>query len=459
MSPQQTVLKFSESTDWNTARNDAVPAVDLISFSLETVSNITKSIRFLAQLKDRQPKAVLIKSKRRQNNTYIAKLIRCLNSLGYVCDILANNQPPSCLFIVGFRKWLHGTAPKGQISDPRPKGLWRFLLRADPKLQMQAPPLPQRSEAVSATWIINNYIQPVLSFSARPVEAAHKPRIRVLSNPSAAQLSPYFHSTAVDSVLTVGDSRKVLTQIPSSVFQTCITSPPYWSLRNYNTNGQIGLEASVYEYIKNLTAVLEEVRRVLRDDGTLWLNIGDSYTSGGRACRAPDKKNPIRAMDIRPPTPDGLKSKDLIGVPWRLAFALQSAGWYLRADLIWHKPNCQPESVKDRPTRSHEYVFLFSKSEKYVYNYDAVRGPNNRNLRTVLEINTQAYKEAHFATFPPRLVEPCVKLGSQANDLILDPFIGAGTTGLVARALNRRFFGIELNPEYVSIAERRLNGT
>jgi site-specific DNA-methyltransferase (adenine-specific) len=163
-------------------------------------------------------------------------------------------------------------------------------------------------------------------------------------------------------------------------------------------------------------------------------------------------------MDIRPPTPEGLKPKDLIGVPWRLAFALQAAGWYLRADLIWHKPNCQPESVKDRPTRSHEYVFLFSKQERYYYETSAVRGPNGRNIRTVLDINTRPFPEAHFATFPPALVEPCIKLASQPGSLVLDPFLGAGTTGLVALALQRRFIGIELNPDYVAIAERRLNG-
>jgi site-specific DNA-methyltransferase (cytosine-N4-specific) len=289
-------------------------------------------------------------------------------------------------------------------------------------------------------------------------DARSRPSVRVVSNPTAAQLADCFSVDKRESLLAIGDSRKLLAQMPSGVVQTCITSPPYWSLRNYNIEGQIGLESSVDDYMKSLVAVFSEVRRALRDDGTLWLNIGDSYTSGGRTWRAPDKKNPIRAMDIRPPTPEGLKPKDLIGVPWRLAFALQAAGWYLRADLIWHKPNCQPESVKDRPTRSHEYLFLFSKSERYVYNPGAVRGPNGRNIRTVLDINTQPYKEAHFATFPPSLVEPCMKLGSNAGAVVLDPFLGAGTTGLVALSLGRRFVGIELNPDYVAIAERRLNG-
>lgn len=216
---------------------------------------------------------------------------------------------------------------------------------------------------------------------------------------------------------------------------------------------------SLSEYIASLVEVFEQVRRVLREDGTLWLNIGDSYTSGGRTWRAPDRKNAVRAMDIRPPTPEGLKPKDLIGVPWRLAFALQDAGWYLRADTIWDKPNCQPESVKDRPTRSHEYLFLFSKSEQYCYDSQAVRGPNGRNLRTVWHINTEPNKEAHVAMFPAELVEPCIALGSKPGDLVLDPFIGSGTAGLVALKLGRRFVGIELNPEYVDIAERRLNGT
>lgn len=282
--------------------------------------------------------------------------------------------------------------------------------------------------------------------------------VRVLGGDAGDELISLFKRDARGSALVIGDSKKVLAQIPDQAFQTCITSPPYWSLRNYNIPGQIGLELSLDEYIASLLDVFEQVRRVLRDNGTLWLNIGDSYTSGGRTWRAPDKKNPVRAMDIRPPTPKGLKPKDLIGVPWRLAFALQAAGWFLRADLIWNKPNCQPESVKDRPTRSHEYLFLFSKSERYVYDPAAVRGPNNRNVRTVWNIHTRAYRNAHFATFPPTLVEPCVALGSRSGDLVLDPFVGSGTTGLVAVKMRRRFIGIELNPDYVGIAERRLNG-
>ncbi len=261
-----------------------------------------------------------------------------------------------------------------------------------------------------------------------------------------------------NSLAIIGDARRVLQRLPAGLCQCCVTSPPYWSLRNYGIDGQIGLELSLRDYIDNLVDVFQQVHRVLRDDGTLWLNLGDSYTSGGRTWRAPDKKNPIRAMDVRPPTPDGLKPKDLIGVPWRLAFALQEAGWYLRADVIWNKPNCQPESVKDRPTRCHESLFLLSKSERYLYDCEAVRGPNGRNLRTVWDINTRACHDAHFATFPPELVEPCINLASREGDLVLDPFFGSGTTGLVALEQSRRFVGIELNPEYVRIAARRLNG-
>lgn len=281
---------------------------------------------------------------------------------------------------------------------------------------------------------------------------------RVLVSTGADGWHEVLADGAADSAIVVADAKAVLAKVPDATFQTTITSPPYWSLRDYGIDGQIGCESSVEEYIESLVAVFEEVRRTTRDDGTLWLNIGDSYTSGGRTWRAPDKKNPFRAMDRRPPTPDGLKPKDLIGVPWRLAFALQQAGWYLRADVIWQKPNCQPESVKDRPTRSHEYVFLFSKSERYEYEAAAVRGPNGRNLRTVWDIHTQPAKDAHVAMFPVALVEPCIGLTSKPGDLVLDPFVGSGTTGVVALETKRRFLGIELNPEYIAIAERRLNG-
>lgn len=287
-----------------------------------------------------------------------------------------------------------------------------------------------------------------------------KPTARVLSRHAQklGWLGAFFASDSTDSLLIEGDAASVLARIPDGIVQTCITSPPYWSLRDYGIPGQIGLEPVVDRYIAKLVTVFGQVRRVLRDDGTLWLNIGDSYTSGGRAWRAPDRKNPVRAMSLRPPTPKGLKPKDLIGIPWRLAFALQADGWYLRTEIIWNKPNCQPESVKDRPTRSHEYVFLLTKSEHYKYMPGAIRGPNARNLRSVWDINTRALKEGHIAAYPTDLVDPCLRLATDAGDLVLDPFVGSGTTGVAAFDLGRRFIGVELNPEYLVIAERRLNG-
>ncbi|HEY3258869.1 MAG TPA: site-specific DNA-methyltransferase [Pseudonocardiaceae bacterium] len=258
--------------------------------------------------------------------------------------------------------------------------------------------------------------------------------------------------------LVRGDAAAVLAAMPDRCIQTVVTSPPYWSLRDYGIPGQVGLEESVHEFVETVAGVFDEVLRVLRDDGTLWLNIGDSYTSGGRTWRAPDRKNPARAMDIRPPTPPGLKPKDLIGVPWRLAFALQERGWYLRSDIVWNKPNCQPESVADRPTRSHEYLFLLTRNERYHYDVDAVRGPNGRRLRSVWDLNTQAYPEAsgHFATFPPALVDPCLQIGSREGSWVLDPFVGSGTTALTAGLSGRKFVGIELNPAYLEIARGRL---
>lgn len=259
-----------------------------------------------------------------------------------------------------------------------------------------------------------------------------------------------------------GDSRQALAEIPDSTFQTCITSPPYWGLRDYGYDGQIGAESDPSDYIEDLVNIFREVRRTLTDDGTLWLNIGDSYTSGNRKWRDNDKKNPARAMSYRPPTPEGLKPKDLIGIPWRLALALQQDGWYLRSDIIWNKPNCQPESVKDRPTRSHEYVFLMSKSPRYYYNTEAVKEPSmnggkSKNRRTVFNINTNGFQGAHFAVFPPELVRLCMLAGTKAGSTVLDPFFGSGTVGVVCREEHRKCVGIELNPDYVDIAVERLN--
>lgn len=260
--------------------------------------------------------------------------------------------------------------------------------------------------------------------------------------------------------LFVGDTRKVLSEIPDDTFQCCVTSPPYWGLRDYGIENQIGAEEDIEEYISDLVAVFREVRRTLKEDGTLWLNIGDSYTSGNRKWRDSDKKNPARGMSYRPPTPEGLKPKDLIGVPWKLAFALQADGWYLRSDIIWNKPNCQPESVKDRPTRSHEYVFLFSKSLKYYYNHQAIKEPaqngKKKNRRTVWNINTEPFKEAHFAVFPPELVKVCLLAGSEYGSFVIDPFFGSGTVGYVSAHLERKCIGIEINPKYAEIAKKRI---
>ncbi|MCR3883324.1 MAG: site-specific DNA-methyltransferase [Methanothrix sp.] len=263
-----------------------------------------------------------------------------------------------------------------------------------------------------------------------------------------------------ESLIICGDAKDELKKFPDNYFQCCITSPPYWGLRDYGIPRQIGAEPSLDDYINNLVDIFRELRRTLCDDGTLWLNIGDSYTSGNRTWRDPDKKNPARGMNYRPPTPSGLKSKDLIGVPWRLAFALQSDGWFLRSDIIWYKPNCQPESVKDRPTRSHEYLFLLTKSDKYLYNYNDIMEPSTdgrglRNRRTVWSIKTEPFKYAHFAVFPEELIKPCILGGSNRGDMVLDPFFGSGTVGIVGLKLNRRFVGIELNPEFIEIARRR----
>lgn len=261
---------------------------------------------------------------------------------------------------------------------------------------------------------------------------------------------------ATESVIHQGDALTVLRTLPSACVQSVVTSPPYWGLRDYNIPNQIGLEKTLPEFIARLRDVFSEVKRVLRDDGVLWLNIGDGYTSGNRGWRAPDKKNRARAMEIRPDTPEGLKPKDLMGIPWRLAFALQDDGWYLRADIIWHKPNAMPESVKDRPTRAHEYLFMLTKSEKYLYDRQSILDGNGRNRRSVWDINTQAYAGAHFATFPQTLVEPCIKASTRPDDFVLDPFFGSGTVGLVAHKLGRKYIGIELHSEYIDLARGRL---
>lgn len=266
------------------------------------------------------------------------------------------------------------------------------------------------------------------------------------------------HISLDDSLIIESDAVLALQKLPSESVQCIVTSPPYWGLRDYGIDGQIGLEQQLQQYINKLVAVFSEAKRVLKKDGILWLNIGDGYTSGNRGYRAPDKKNPARAMSVRPNTPDGLKAKDLLGIPWRLAFALQADGWYLRSDIIWNKPNAMPESVKDRPTRSHEYVFMLTKSEKYYYDNTSIK-ENGRNKRTVWNVNTMPFAEAHFATFPTALIDPCILAATRKNDYVLDPFFGSGTVGVVCQEHNRKFVGIELNNEYVKIAQKRLNST
>jgi site-specific DNA-methyltransferase (cytosine-N4-specific) len=265
----------------------------------------------------------------------------------------------------------------------------------------------------------------------------------------------------IGSMILLGDAHHVLSRLPKESVQCVVTSPPYWGLRDYDIEGQIGLEETLPQFLNRLVAIFREVHRVLKPDGTFWLNIGDGYTSGNRGWRAPDKKNPARAMSVRPDTPDGLKPKDLLGIPWRLAFALQEDGWYLRTDIVWNKPNAMPESVKDRPTRSHEYIFMFSKNERYYYDHETVKedrddGKGKRNRRSVWDVNTDPFKEAHFATFPPKLIEPCILAGSRVGDYVLDPFFGSGTVGVVCERLRRNYVGIELQPEYIQIATRRL---
>ena len=297
--------------------------------------------------------------------------------------------------------------------------------------------------------------------------------------------------------LLTGDVRERLTELPDASVQCCVTSPPYWGLRDYGIDSQLGLEPTPDAYVASIVAVFREVRRVLRDDGTLWLNVGDSYCGGGGY--APDapcnqrraKGDSWGAMNphsrregeartkARPGyTPPGLKPKDLVGIPWRLAFALQADGWYLRSDIIWSKPNPMPESVTDRPTKSHEYVFLLTKSARYFFDADAVREPHvgpfhapgnkgregvaeiqkGRNCRSVWTITTQPYPDAHFATFPEALPERCITAGTKLGDTVLDPFTGSGTTGQVAVQLGRSFIGIELNADYADLARTRIGG-
>ena len=293
----------------------------------------------------------------------------------------------------------------------------------------------------------------------------------------------------MSALIHVGDCREGMTQFAAAGLraQTCVTSPPYFGLRDYGHEGQIGLEQTPEEYIATMVEVFRSVRDALADDGTMWVNIGDSYANGGRKTRDADDKLEQRGMSTRPTDPVGIKPKDLIGIPWMLAFALRADGWYLRQDIIWHKPNPMPESVRDRCTKAHEYVFLLSKSERYYFDWeamreDAVKGSagsafnsgktaehqlgrssdkervddGKRNRRSVWTVATRPYKGAHFATFPPALIEPCILAGSKPGDFVLDPFMGSGTTAEVAIRHGRMAMGCELNPAYKKLIDERL---
>ena len=260
-----------------------------------------------------------------------------------------------------------------------------------------------------------------------------------------------------------GDCRETLGAFIDKA-QMCVTSPPYYGLRNYgDEENQIGLEESPEEYIQNLVEVFRKVRDNLTDDGTLWLNIGDSYYN-----YRPGKGQALSKQTVsntRQDLPDkcarrgnklkGLKEKDLIGIPWMLAFALRADGWYLRQDIIWNKPNPMPESVRDRCTKSHEYIFLLSKSQNYYFDVDAIKEPTRRK-RSVWTVNNKPYKGAHFAVFPPDLIEPCIRAGSKEGDIVLDPFMGSGTTAMVAKSLNRYYMGCELHEDYGNLMQERV---
>lgn len=293
--------------------------------------------------------------------------------------------------------------------------------------------------------------------------------------------------------LILGDCMESLKKMPDGLVQVCVTSPPYFNLRDYGIEGQIGLEETPEDYVAGLVAVFREVRRVLRNDGTLWINIGDCYNGSGKGPTSQygiGKQSERQGFESHLTKVEGCKPKDLIGIPWMVAFALRADGWYLRQEIIWHKPNPMPESVKDRPTRAHEQIFLLSKNREYFYDADAIKEPtvtrdtiirdrdnsktNNtpgrtkmgglkgndyefRNKRSVWTIPTSPYRGAHFATFPPALVEPCILAGSKPGTIVLDPFNGSGTTGAVAVKHGRDYIGLELNPDYLTLAHKRIS--
>ena len=306
------------------------------------------------------------------------------------------------------------------------------------------------------------------------------------------------------------DSRQI--PIPDESVDCVVTSPPYYGLRDYGIDGQIGLEESPEEYVNTMVKVFREVWRVLKPTGSVWLNLGDSYYNyrPGNGAKYPKQSVSNTRQDLptnsskRANKLEGLKEKDLVGIPWKVSFALQADGWYLRSDIIWSKPNPMPESVHDRPTKAHEYIFLLTKSPKYYYDADAIREitgkeaswdnyggkgmidhptgpgrkqidltmgtsqkkampyishPNGRNKRSVWTINTQPYSEAHFATFPEKLIEPCILAGCPEDGVVLDPFVGSGTTAAVAQKHGRKSVGVDLNKEYLDIAIKRITST
>lgn len=298
----------------------------------------------------------------------------------------------------------------------------------------------------------------------------------------------------IKEMIIYGNCLEKLKDIEAESVDCCVTSPPYYGLRDYGIAEQIGLEETPREYINKLVEVFSEVKRVLKDDGTLWINIGDTYNGAKKGNTEVIKHKAVaESSEFVKKKWSEAKTKDLIGIPWMLAFALRDDGWYLRQDIIWHKPNPMPEPVKDRCVKSHEYIFLLSKQPHYYFDYEAIQenavckddkrggcgriaydgkradGNDNhaqqsfvkitdkRNKRDVWSITTKAVKEAHFATFPEDLIKPCILAGSRKGGIVLDPFFGSGTTGRVAESLNRDYIGIELNPEYVEIGKRRTN--
>jgi len=294
-----------------------------------------------------------------------------------------------------------------------------------------------------------------------------------------------------------GDALEVLKTFPDESIDCVVTSPPYWGLRDYGVEGQLGLEKTPEEYVAKMVEVFREIKRVLKKEGVMFLNLGDSYAAGGNGGGTEKQDSNRGTLALKgkvKKAPPGLKPKDLVGIPWRVAFALQADGWYLRQDIIWAKPNPMPESVTDRCTKSHEYIFLLSKNQKYYFDneaimedtaepysekrtkrpatshgkeptpsgssnnltYNKIRPNSKRNKRSVWTIATKPYKEAHFATFPKDLIIPMVKAGCPKGRLVLDPFMGSGTTAYVARSLGRNFIGIELSSAYISLAKKRL---